>query len=108
MTRRNFTPATKRAARERAKGMCQRCGISAQSGECNHALADWLGGNNSLENAEHLCVECHKEQSAKDVKAYWKVRRLRGETKGRPKRDWPSRPFQGWRSMSGEARWNTR
>lgn len=30
-----------------------------------------------------------------DNHAYWKGRRVRGEVKGKPKRDWPSRPMRG-------------
>ena len=79
--RKEFSHATKRKARERAGELCERCGDRAVFGECNHLLAAWLGGGRELGNAEHLCRACHREQTRKDIKAFAKVRRIRGETR---------------------------
>ena len=67
-----------------------------------------LGGADAPYNCRYSCKECHARitngtkatsvGSSKHKMA--KVRRIRGETKGRPKRDWPkgpkmkSRPFR--------------
>ena len=54
----------------------------------------------NMKNLRALHKACHKRKTALDIKANAKIKRLRGETKGRPKRDWPkgpkmkSRPFQ--------------
>lgn len=116
--RQEFTNATKRLCKERADAICQRCGCRTDAGECNHALAAWLGGGRDLGNAEYLCRACHRDQTRKDQKAYAKVRRLRGKTRSQTagtnrhrgrfgKRDvkWPSRPLgskRWWKKLSGE------
>ena len=84
--RKEFSDATKRKARERAGGRCERCGTNAAARyEWNHHLPCYLGGGNGVSNAELLCADgkdsCHAKQTRRDIKAFAKIRRIRGETR---------------------------
>ena len=115
MTRRNeFTPKTKRLARERSGGTCEvhlidkdlrKVWYSALPLTCNRPIADvdhivpeHAGGGRDLKNAACLCKPCHAIKTVVDVKTAAKLRRLQGLT-GQQKRRrengsrWQSRPF---------------
>lgn len=113
MSRRNFTPATRKAAYERAGGRCQGCGcdLTGKRWDCDHVIPDWLGGRPVLENAEVLCAgnraTCHGKKTAQDVKRIAKTKRmerkhLTGRSHRHQVRPIASRGFQGWRKFNGE------
>lgn len=65
MTRREFSLATKKAAKERAGDTCE-CGCGRPFGdhpkerpEYHHAIEAYKGGDNSLENCLCIRVDCH-------------------------------------------------
>ena len=73
MSRAEFTKATKRAARERAKGFCEargerygflpdmRCGMPfGHSVEFDHIILDANSHDNSLRNCACVCIPCHR------------------------------------------------
>ena len=65
--RREFSAKTKAAVRERSGGICEMEGCNNPAAEIDHIEECWEhedGGDNSLENAMHLCVECHKAKSS--------------------------------------------
>ena len=117
MTRRNFTPATRKAAYERAQGRCQGCGmdLAGKRWDCDHVRADALLGEPTLDNAAVLCVPCHRGKGGKtagDLKRLAKAKRqqLYHET-GKSHRH-QSRPIQSRgfdkrlrRKMNGETVW---
>lgn len=95
MTRRNFTPATKRAIRERSGGMCEvhripeamrtlryrllpmTCKRAAE--EVDHVQCDWAEGDPTPDNGADLCKPCHAIKTRIDKKESAKSARLRGE-----------------------------
>lgn len=91
MTRQNFTPAKKRAVRERSNGICEvsrlpRCMYPLLPVSCNrpaeevdHITPAWCGGPATLENAADLCVPCHRIKTVIDNKEAKKSARRRGE-----------------------------
>ena len=91
MTRRNFTPATKRKIRERSQGVCEihlvpRCMYPALPETCtrkaedvDHITPDWCGGPPTVENGADLCKPCHSIKTATDNKEAKKSARIRGE-----------------------------
>lgn len=66
--RQDFPESVKRAALKRADGRCEGCDDPLQKGRyhCDHIDADGLTGLPILENAQILCLQCHKEKTAKD------------------------------------------
>ncbi|MEL6859273.1 MAG: HNH endonuclease signature motif containing protein [Pseudomonadota bacterium] len=102
MTRTNdFTPATKRKARERSGGTCEvhriskelrKVWYSALPLECNrkgeevdHIIPETNGGSRDLSNAAYLCKLCHAIKTVVDNKMAKKANRLQGLT-GQSKR----------------------
>jgi hypothetical protein len=104
--RREFTPKTKAAVRKRSGGICEADGCDRPAAEIDHKVECWEGGDNSLENAKDLCVECHLEKTnhSKSLKAWGnhfkvvKGRPKSGKIKSRGfqrgKSKIPSRPFE--------------
>lgn len=93
MSRREFSKAVKRAAFERAAGQCEgflsgtheRCPCKLTPGKFHydHDLADWLGGEPTLENCVVLCIPCHHEKTAGcDIPAIAKAKRIRDRERG--------------------------
>jgi 5-methylcytosine-specific restriction endonuclease McrA len=77
MGRKEFSKATKAAAFERENGICQGCHTAITTGaEYDHALEDYVGGDNNLENCVVLCGRCHKRKTAKNRPAIDKTRRI--------------------------------
>ena len=118
MPRREFSAKTRRAAWERANGMCEgmvdmgyavvRCLAPVDTGNFHydHLDPDWYSKDNELENCAVLCVVCHKAKTKTDVKNIAKSKRIidkriKARTpKGRPI---PGTKRSGWkRKMNGE------
>lgn len=109
--RTEFSARTRRAAFERADGRCEEChqpvGIVGWDVRYDHAVPDWLGGKNDLDNCTCLCIGCHSEKTRLiDVPRIAKTKRLEAERLHGKK---PSRqPMPGsrrtkWkRTMSGK------
>lgn len=108
MSRTEFTRATKRAALDRSGLKCEasgtrygfeegkRCNCSLSLGvQFDHAVPDALGGDNSLENALAICVQCHKFKTRNDIKQIRKSDRQRDKASGvlRPKQSIRSAGF---------------
>ena len=83
MSRTEFSMKTKKAAWDRAGGICE-CGCGREVGgkdpksrpDYDHILADALGGDNSLENCQCIRFDCHKLKTAStDIKHIAKARR---------------------------------
>lgn len=47
---------------------CQECGHVTAAGQVDHITPLHLGGNESDENRQWLCVPCHKKKSASEEK----------------------------------------
>lgn len=128
MTRANdFTPKTKRLARERSGGTCEvhlidadlrKVWYSALPLACGRPIADvdhivpeHAGGERTLKNAACLCKPCHSIKTVVDVKTAAKIKRLQGLT-GQQKRKrengsrWQSRPFPKSTRPSGLSKGN--
>ena len=112
MTRHNdFTPKTKRLARERSGGTCEvhlipsamrlvrypalplMCGRPIK--DVDHIHAAVFDGSRDLSNAACLCGICHPIKTVTDNKEAKKSRRLRGDTGNGPKREIPQ-PKTAW------------
>lgn len=92
MTRHNFTPATKKAARNRAGGFCEAVGavyglpvgerclapLGASGGDVDHyPLPAHAEGSDKLENAVVCCKSCHSYKTRKfDIPYEAKRKRL--------------------------------
>lgn len=51
----------------RANGMCEDCGRKFSEGwqlDCHHILPHSFGGDDTLDNAVMLCLECHAKRHA--------------------------------------------
>lgn len=77
--RQEFSKRTKADAFARSGGRCERCGTWLLGRvRYNHRIPDYLGGPNSLDNAEVLCLSCDAEQTyGHDIPAIAKTRRIR-------------------------------
>ena len=70
MTRRKeFTNRTKAKVFTREDGHCERCnrkvGVGGEPAEFHHRITCEDGGDNSAENCELLCAQCHSHQTHK-------------------------------------------
>lgn len=90
--RHNFTPRTKKAARERAGGACEAVGsvyglpvgkrclapLGASGGEIDHyPLPAHAEGSDNLENAVVCCKSCHSYKTRNfDIPAEAKIKRI--------------------------------
>ena len=83
--------------------ICQICDkpiLAGQDIQFDHHHAIIHDGPHDYKNLRPLHKDCHKLKTAQDIKDNCKIKRLTGQTKGRPKRKWakgakiPSRPFQ--------------
>ncbi|WP_201269096.1 HNH endonuclease [Sinorhizobium meliloti] len=65
---------------ERCGGLCEKCGARLKVGESeyDHIVPAALGGDATLDNAQVLCIPCHRGVGAKtsdDIKAIAKTKR---------------------------------
>jgi HNH endonuclease len=84
VTRRNFSMSTIKARLEYCGWQCEgklpdgsRCPTIVSKGRfrCDHVLPDWLGGDNSFENSQILCLACDGVKTPKDQSNIAKVKR---------------------------------
>lgn len=109
MGRREFSKETKRLALARAAGHCEctggmyglnageRCNMPLDRGvEFDHAIADSIGGEPTLENCVAACSRCHSFKTRYvDTPRAAKAKRQSDKHNGirNPTRKMPSRPF---------------
>lgn len=94
MSRAEFSNTTRRKAFDRAKGLCEQCGLDfAKTGkkpEYDHRLPCALGGRNDLPNCVVLCAHCHGVKTTKeDVPRIRKADRQRTRAIGAHRADTP-------------------
>lgn len=98
MSRRNFSKGVKRQAHTRAEGKCEGCGLRLKRGEghVDHVIADGLGGEPTLDNAQVLCRPCHDEKTRTlDIPAIAKTKRIQDREMGiRKQSSLRSAPFR--------------
>lgn len=87
MSRLEFTGKIKAAAYERCGGRCEGadCGYEFQPGdrvEFDHIVPDAMRKNNSIENCQVLCIDCHKAKTKRDVTAIAKAKRVEKKHNG--------------------------
>ena len=86
MARRNFTKAiiVERIKASTKDGVvyCDLCGLPCRKWEIDHIRADGLLGEPTFDNSRLLCVPCHKEKTASDVKAISKAKRVEAKHLG--------------------------
>ena len=79
----NFTRKQIAQLAARAAGKCELCGLPFKvKGEADHIKEVALGGLSTIENAQFICVPCHKEKSAKGIAAIRKADRQRDRQSG--------------------------
>lgn len=99
MARRNFTKAIIvariKAATRDGVVYCDGCGVSCKKWEIDHIRADALLGEPTFENSRLLCIPCHKDKTASDVKSISKAKRVEAKHLGavKPKGQIQSRGF---------------
>jgi 5-methylcytosine-specific restriction protein A len=83
--RTEFSRQTKRGAYERSEGLCE--GLRPDGERCcanlkhkihhfDHIIPDAIGGDNSLQNCQVLCVPCHDDKTRKiDMRIIAKAKR---------------------------------
>ena len=93
MSRSEFPQSVRKAAYARSGGVCE-CGCGRpftdhpkERPHYDHALPDFLGGTNDLENCEVLRIDCHQTKTyGRDMPHIVKVRRGEKKRKGLEKR----------------------
>ena len=65
----------KRAMRENGVIYCERCGLPTRKFQIDHVIADALGGQPVIENAELICDICYSVKNPKDASLAAKVKR---------------------------------
>jgi hypothetical protein len=103
MKRREFGDRVRMDAWARAGGRCESCGCLLKPGgfRYNHRIADYLGGEPTLENCELLCIGCDLARTfGSDIPKIAKTRRIRKREAGirRPRR------ITAWRLFDGSIR----
>ena len=114
--RNEFTRKTKRAAFDRANGICEchliphvfrsPCGLPLQPPRINyeHVDPDAISKRNDLDNCAALRRECWRYKTDHyDKKVVAKSNRVRDRYIGAKM---PRQPFRGWRRMNGEVVFN--
>lgn len=62
-TRRPFSETTKQIVMEKQNGRCKKCGRIPKHWNFDHVHGR---GDNSIENCQGLCLDCHQEKTLKD------------------------------------------
>jgi|SRR6516165_4676105 len=104
--RHEFSTKTRKAARRRSAGKCERCGkLLWFRGDAryDHIIACYWGGKGTIDNLQLLCVECDKIKTRGDHKTIAKSKKTqrrhqehlarmalkgRGVSEARPRRRW--------------------
>ena len=74
---RSFTPKQRRQIAGHARGRCEGCGTTLETGWHGHHTVPYsLGGKTDILNAEALCAGCHKDRHRPEEREQ--------ETAGRP------------------------
>ncbi len=86
----------KRSTRANGVIYCESCGSPAKRFQIDHVIADSLGGEPVLENAQLICDVCYAIKNPKDTTAAAKAKRMEAKHIGAmtPKRRLMSRGFQ--------------
>ena len=67
MKRRKFTSVHKRIVAARSKWHCESCGSMLEATyEIDHIIPLHAGGADDLDNAQALCVRCHRNKTLKE------------------------------------------
>lgn len=84
MTRQEFSAKTRAQAFERQSGRCTHCGVQLTPGnvEYDHRITCEQGGDNSLENCDPVCRNCHKGKTRSDATIAAKGRSVRRRAYG--------------------------
>ena len=79
-----FSRKTKAKIIERAAGRCEKCKavLKAGEGQVDHILPCELGGQPTVANGRLICIPCHKEKTAADVRQIRKSDRQRDKFTG--------------------------
>jgi 5-methylcytosine-specific restriction protein A len=69
MPRHEFSAKTKGIVSKRADGRCENhlCRAEIQKGHFDHIIPCGRGGDNSVENCQYLCEDCHRIKTRRDV-----------------------------------------
>lgn len=104
MTKRaEFSKATKLAAWERCRGFCE-CGCGQKiigTPEYDHALEDYVGGSNALQNCVVMSKKCHRLKTKESRPEIDKTRRILEKRAGVRK----GRGFRGSKRFDGSVKW---
>lgn len=89
--RKEFTKATKAQAYDRADGQCEKCKAPLRTGHIHydHVIPTSLRADNSLDNCNVLCTNCHGAKTNLDRRIIAKAHRLEEKHTGMKK---PKRP----------------
>jgi len=101
--RAEFSKATKLAAWERCRGMCE-CGCGQKiigRPEYDHVIEDTLTHDNSLENCMVMAKRCHRIKTDENRPEIDKTRRILEKRAGVRK----GRGFRGGRAFDGSIKW---
>jgi 5-methylcytosine-specific restriction protein A len=84
--RREFTKAIKVAVVKRATRdgitYCEKCRAIAKRWQIDHVIADAIGGEPVIENAELICEPCYSIKNPQDTKLAAKVKRQEAKALG--------------------------
>jgi 5-methylcytosine-specific restriction endonuclease McrA len=108
MSRQEFSRLVKRAAAKRANGHCEECSRRLSVGDYHydHAIADQLGGEPTLDNCRVLCRSCHRVKTRiRDLPQIARAKRREHRHMSIRK---SGRGFRGWRRFNGDIVWNPR
>ena len=97
MTKRlEFNRKTRAAIIARAAGQCEKCKAAVKPGafQIDHILAAEYGGEASIANGRLLCLPCHAEKTAQDIRGMRKAERARDKESGAIKKGktWRKQP----------------
>jgi 5-methylcytosine-specific restriction protein A len=86
MARREFPQKVKVAVVKRATKdgvtYCEKCGAIAKRWQIDHVIADAIGGEPVIENAELICEPCFSVKNPQDTKLAAKVKRVEARALG--------------------------
>jgi len=101
--RAEFSKATKLAAWDRCRGLCE-CGCGQKilgTPEYDHVIEETLTHDNSLENCMVMAKRCHRLKTSENRPEIDKTRRILEKRAGVRK----GRGFRGGRKFDGSIKW---